>query len=57
MAIKLTQAKCDLRGKAAVITGAARGLGLAFAEALTAAGCNIAVLDILSEASSALRDL
>jgi sorbose reductase len=57
MAIKLTRAKYNLRGKAAVITGAARGLGLAFAEALAAAGCNIAVLDILSEASSALHDL
>jgi sorbose reductase len=57
MAIKLTRAKYDLRGKVAVITGAARGLGLAFAEALAAAGCNIAVLDILSEASSALHDL
>jgi len=56
-AIKLTRAKYDLREKAAIIIGAARSLGLAFAEALAAAGCNIAVLDILSEASSALYDL
>jgi len=47
----------DLRGKTAVVTGAARGLGLAFAEALAAASCNIAVLDILPEASPALHDL
>jgi sorbose reductase len=46
-----------LRGKVAVITGAARGLGLSFAEVLARAGCDIAVLDILSEASSTIHDL
>jgi len=40
-----------------VISGAARGLGLAFAEALASAGCNIAVLDILPEPSPALYEL
>lgn len=57
MAIELTRAKYDLRGRTAVVTGAARGLGLAFVEALAAAGCNIAVLDILSEPPSALHVL
>jgi sorbose reductase len=39
-----------------VISGTARGLGLAFAEALASAGCNIAVLDILPEPNVALFD-
>ncbi|RAO74293.1 uncharacterized protein BHQ10_010305 [Talaromyces amestolkiae] len=47
----------SLSGQTAVITGAARGLGLAFAEALAAASCNIAVLDILPEPSPALLEL
>lgn len=40
-----------------MITGAGRGLGLAFAEALATTGCNIAGLDILAEAPAALHDL
>lgn len=40
-----------------MITGAARGLGLAFAEALASVGCNIAVLDVVSEPSLALYEL
>jgi len=40
-----------------VISGAARGLGLAFAEALASAGCDVAVLDILQEPSVALYEL
>ncbi|KAJ9657223.1 hypothetical protein H2198_004449 [Neophaeococcomyces mojaviensis] len=47
----------DLRGKTAVVTGAARGLGLAFAEALASAGCNIAVVDILPKPLDALYEL
>lgn len=47
----------SLEGQTAVISGAARGLGLAFAEALASAGCNIAVLDILGEPSAALYEL
>ena len=56
---KLTRgvAQFSLKGKTAVISGAARGLGLAFAEVLASAGCNIAVLDILPEPSAALYDL
>ncbi|KAL2008951.1 hypothetical protein VTN00DRAFT_7145 [Thermoascus crustaceus] len=37
----------SLKGQTAVITGAARGLGLAFAQALGEAGANIAVLDVI----------
>ncbi|KAK5218678.1 hypothetical protein LTR72_008617 [Exophiala xenobiotica] len=47
----------SLKGQTAVITGAARGLGLAFAEVLGAAQCNIAVLDVLPEPSPALFEL
>ena len=47
----------NLRGQTAVISGAARGLGLAFAEALASAGCDVAVLDILQEPSVALYEL
>ena len=42
--------KYNLHGKVAVITGVARGLGLAFAKALTRAGCRIAGFDIETEA-------
>ena len=37
----------DLSGKRLLITGAARGLGAAFAEAATAAGAAVAIADIL----------
>jgi sorbose reductase len=47
----------SLKNQTAVITGAARGLGLAFATSLASAGCNIAVLDVLSEPSPALYEL
>lgn len=40
-----------------MITGAARGLGLAFAEALASVGCDIAVLDIFGEIPPAVVDL
>lgn len=46
-----------MTGKVAVITGAARGLGLAFAEALATAGCDIAGLDIQPDPSPALLNL
>jgi sorbose reductase len=40
-----------------VITGAARGLGIAFAEILASNGCDIAALDIHSEAPAAVNNL
>ncbi|CAL5871557.1 uncharacterized protein PFLUO_LOCUS5810 [Penicillium psychrofluorescens] len=46
-----------LKGKTAVLTGAARGLGLTFATALASVNCNLAVLDILSEPSPSLLAL
>lgn len=49
--------KFSLSGQTAVVVGAARGLGLAFAEVLAAANCDIAVLDILEEPSPALFEL
>lgn len=39
----------ELKGKAAIITGAARGLGLLVAEALAAEGVNIAGADVRGE--------
>jgi 3-hydroxybutyrate dehydrogenase len=42
-----------LEGKVAVITGAASGMGLAFAEALAEQGCQIALADLSEEAGKA----
>lgn len=39
----------SVRGKTAVITGAARGLGLASAQLLSKIEANIAVLDIITQ--------
>ena len=39
----------SLRGKNAIVTGAAVGIGPAYAEALAAEGCNVAVCDIREE--------
>lgn len=41
----------DLSGKAAVVTGAARGIGKAVADLLASAGANVVVADILAEAA------
>ncbi|MEZ4217323.1 MAG: SDR family NAD(P)-dependent oxidoreductase [Myxococcota bacterium] len=38
----------DLRGKIAVVTGAARGIGRGIAVAIARAGCDVAVADLLS---------
>lgn len=45
--LKTDNAKFSLHSQTAVITGAARGLGLSFAQALASAGANIAVLDVI----------
>ena len=42
-----------LEGKSALITGAARGIGLGFAEAYTAEGARVAIADINLEAAQA----
>ncbi len=47
-----------LRGKSALITGAARGIGLAFAQAYAAEGAKVALADIdIERASKAARDI
>ncbi len=43
----------DLKGKVAVITGSARGIGRSVAEKLAAAGANIVITDILEEIGEA----
>jgi len=50
------QLQFSLKGKTAVLTGAARGLGLAFAQILGEAGANIAVLDVI-EPDAALQQI
>lgn len=47
----------SLKGNTAVITGGARGLGFAFAEALAEVGSNIAILDIGTPQAGALEAL
>ncbi len=47
----------DLRGKIAVVTGGARGLGLQMAGALAAHGVEIALIDVLPEVSDSAARL
>ena len=47
----------DLSGKAAVVTGAGRGLGLAYATALAARGAAVVVNDVDAEAAEAAAKL
>lgn len=48
--------KFDLRGKVAIVTGAARGIGLATAEELSRRGSSVVVVDLDQDASSAAAD-
>jgi NAD(P)-dependent dehydrogenase (short-subunit alcohol dehydrogenase family) len=45
----------DLNNKVAIVTGAARGIGAAFAEALAAAGARVVVADVLDGSAVAAR--
>ena len=40
----------DLKGKTALVTGGAKGIGLAIAEGLGEAGANVIIADINEEA-------
>jgi NAD(P)-dependent dehydrogenase (short-subunit alcohol dehydrogenase family) len=42
----------DMTGKVALLTGAARGIGLAIARALASAGCAVAIQDIAQDVAS-----
>lgn len=44
----------DLKGKAAIVTGAARGTGAAIARRLTAHGCRVMLGDVLHDAGKAV---
>ena len=44
------QSLFSLKGKVVVVTGGARGIGLAFAVAVAEAGADVAVLDVLETA-------
>ncbi|MBK0417531.1 SDR family oxidoreductase [Leucobacter sp. CSA1] len=50
--------KCDdLRGRVAVVTGGARGIGYSLAQALAGQGCSVALLDLLPEVEASAARL
>lgn len=49
--------RMSLKGKTTVITGGARGIGLALAEAAAEAGSNLAILDVLEKPQRDLSEL
>ena len=40
---------CNLLGSTALVTGGSRGIGLGYAEALAAAGCDVAIMHFQDE--------
>ena len=48
--LKLTKSQFSLKGRTAVVTGGARGCGLAFAQGLAEAGADVVVLDLIDPA-------
>ncbi|RJE25458.1 KR domain protein [Aspergillus sclerotialis] len=49
--------KFSLQGRVAIVTGGARGCGLAFADGLAEAGAEIAIFDLISPSGTELEDL
>lgn len=47
----------NLNGKTAVITGGARGIGLAIARSLASEGANIALLDLLDNVAETAQEI
>ncbi|KAI0550371.1 hypothetical protein F4679DRAFT_594797 [Xylaria curta] len=50
-------AQSPVKGKTAVITGGARGLGFAFGEVLASAGANVAILDVGAPKEGSVEEL
>ena len=48
----------DVKGQAAIVTGGGSGLGETTARALTAAGCKVALFDVVADAAERVaRDI
>jgi len=50
MSLKKYGIQANLEGRTAIITGAARGIGFAIAEALATSGATVAIIDVLEDA-------